>query len=68
MLMHAFNHRTKCGDPNGRVSGKTERAEGISNPTRRTTISTNKTPPKLPGSKPSTKEYTWRDLWLQLHI
>ena len=25
-------------------------------------------PPELPGSKPPTKEYTWRDPWLQLHM
>ena len=24
--------------------------------------------PDLPGTKPPTKEYTWRDPWLQLHI
>jgi hypothetical protein len=24
--------------------------------------------PKLPGTKPPTKEYTWRDPWLQLHM
>ena len=25
-------------------------------------------PPELPGAKPPTKEYTWRDPWLQPHI
>jgi hypothetical protein len=25
-------------------------------------------PPELPGTKPPTKEYTWRDPWLQLHM
>uniref|UniRef100_A0A0V1KH67 Uncharacterized protein n=1 Tax=Trichinella nativa TaxID=6335 RepID=A0A0V1KH67_9BILA len=25
-------------------------------------------PPELPGTKPPTKEYTWRDSWLQLHM
>jgi hypothetical protein len=25
-------------------------------------------PPELPGTEPQTKEYTWRDPWLQLHI
>ena len=25
-------------------------------------------PPELPGTKPSTKKYTWRDPWLQLHM
>jgi hypothetical protein len=24
--------------------------------------------PELPGTKPPTKEYTWWDLWLQLHM
>jgi hypothetical protein len=24
-------------------------------------------PPELPGTKPPTKVYTWRDPWLQLH-
>jgi hypothetical protein len=35
--------------------------EGLCNPIGRTTISTNQTPPppELPGTKPSTKEYTW---------
>ena len=25
-------------------------------------------PPELPGTKPSTKEYTWMDPWLQPHM
>jgi hypothetical protein len=25
-------------------------------------------PPELPGVKLPTKEYTWRDPWLQLHM
>ena len=25
-------------------------------------------PPELPGTKPPTKEYTWKDPWLQLHM
>jgi hypothetical protein len=25
-------------------------------------------PPELPGNKPPTKEYTWWDSWLQLHM
>jgi hypothetical protein len=25
-------------------------------------------PQELPGTKPSTKEYTWRDPWLHLHM
>jgi hypothetical protein len=46
------------------VREKTEGVEKVCNPIGRTTISTNQTPPELPGTKPSTKEYTW----LQLHM
>jgi hypothetical protein len=28
----------------------------------------NPPPPELPGTKPPTKEHTWRDPWLQLHM
>jgi hypothetical protein len=27
-----------------------------------------KDPPKLPGTMPQTKVYTWRDPWLYLHM
>jgi hypothetical protein len=50
---------------------RTEGVEGVCNPIGRTTISTNQTPlhvPELQGTKPPTKEYTWRDPWLQPHM
>jgi hypothetical protein len=25
-------------------------------------------PPRAPGTKPPTKEYTWREPWLQIHM
>ena len=33
-------------------------------------LTSNQTPlsPELPGTKPPTKEYTWRDPWLQPHM
>jgi hypothetical protein len=43
--------------------------KGFATPLRRSTISTNQPPlppPELPGTKPPTKGYTWRDPWLQL--
>jgi hypothetical protein len=53
MQMLADNHQTKHRDPNGGVRGRTEGAERVSNPTKRTTISINQSPPpKLPGTKP----------------
>jgi hypothetical protein len=38
------------------------------NPTAGTTIWANQYPPEFPGTKPPTKEYTWWDSWLQLHM
>ena len=53
------NRGTEHGVLNGGVREKTEEAKGVCNPIGRTTISTNQTPPELPGTKPPTKEYTW---------
>ena len=54
MQIFAANHQTEPWDPNGGVRERTKRAEGVCNPIRRTTISTNQTPPpthpKLPGT------------------
>jgi hypothetical protein len=47
------------GSPNGGVRERIEGAEGIFNPIRRQ---------ELPGSKPPTKEYTWRDPLLQPYM
>jgi hypothetical protein len=49
---------TDWSEPNGKIRAKTVGAEGICNLIGRTTISTNQTPPELPGTKPPTKEYT----------
>ena len=50
--------------PNRGVRERTEGVEGVYNLIVRTTISTNQTPPQLPETKSSTKEY----IWLQLHM
>jgi hypothetical protein len=50
---------------------KSEEAGRVCNPIGRTTLSTNQPPPQPPelsGTKPSTKEYTWRNPWLQSHM
>ena len=44
MRMLAGNHRTEHRDPNGGVSGSTQKAEWVCQPNGRTTISTNQTP------------------------
>jgi hypothetical protein len=69
--MLAANHYTEHGVPNGIPNGgvreRTEGTEWFCNLIGRTIISTNQTPhQELPGTKPPTKEYTWRDPWLQL--
>jgi hypothetical protein len=46
---------------------RTEGVEGISNLIVRAMISTNQKPPELSGTKPTTKEYTWRDPYLVGH-
>ena len=61
--MLAANYWTERGVPNRGVSEGTEGIEGVCNPIGRTTIPTNKTPlppppSELPGTKPSTKEYS----------
>jgi hypothetical protein len=63
------NHQTESEDPNGGVRGRSEGDEGDCNPIKRITISTNWTlPSEIPGTKPPTKEYMWRDPWFQLHM
>ena len=66
--MLAVYHVTEHWDPNGGIRGRTEGTKGVFNPIGRTTISTDQIIPELPETKPPTKEYTWRDTWLQLHI
>ena len=47
MLQHTDNNLTNHGDLNGGVRGRTEGAEGVWNPIRRTTITTSQTLPPL---------------------
>jgi hypothetical protein len=68
MQMLAGNHQTEHRDPNGGVRRRNEDAEGVCNPIGRKLISTNQTSPELPGTKQPTKDYTWKDPWLQLHM
>jgi len=53
--MLTANHWTEHGDPCLGSRGMTEGAEVDCNPTGRTTVSTNHTPPELPGTKPEPK-------------
>jgi hypothetical protein len=51
-------------DPNRRVRGRKEGAEGDCNLLGGTTALTNQNPKELPGTKPPTKKYKW----LLLHM
>jgi hypothetical protein len=62
--MLTVNHWTEHGVPNREVRERTEGVEGVCSSIGRTTISTNQTLPELPGTKPSTKEYTWLQLYM----
>jgi len=76
MRILTSNHWTEHRDPSGRTRGRTEGAEGDYNPIGRTTILANQILPitlththlELPGTKPPTKKYTWRDPRIQLPI
>jgi hypothetical protein len=66
--MLATNHQTEHRNPNGGVRGRTEGAEGVCNYIYRKNNNINQPdPPEFPGTKPPTKEHTWRNPWLQLH-
>ena len=53
--------------PNRGVRERTEGVEGFLTPQEEQQYETTSTP-ELPGTKPTTKEYTWRDPLLQLHM
>jgi hypothetical protein len=59
MRMLAANCWTKNRDPVGGIRKRTKEAEGVCNPIGRTTNQPD--PLEVPGTKPPTKEYTWRD-------
>jgi hypothetical protein len=63
MWMLTANYWTEHGVSSVGVIERTGGAEGFCNPIGSTTISTMQTipPSELPGAKPPTKEYTWRD-------
>jgi hypothetical protein len=66
--MLTAKHWTEPRNPNGGVRERTEGAEEVFNPIGRTTISINQTLPVVLETKPPTKEYKWRDPWLQLYM
>jgi hypothetical protein len=68
MQMLIANDWTEYRNPNGGVRRRTEGDEGVSNHIGRTIISTSHIPPELSRTKPPTKEYIKRYLWLQLDI
>jgi hypothetical protein len=66
--MLSANHLTEHRIPNGRTRERIQGAEGVYSPIEGTTIWTNQYRLELPGTKPPTKEYTWRDPRLKRHM
>jgi hypothetical protein len=60
MQILTANHQTEPGDPNGRARGSPEGVKCYCNPIQRTILTNDHK--ELPGTKPPTKEYTWREL------
>ena len=65
--MLAAKHWTEYWVSNGGRRERTERDEGFATHRKKSSI---KQPdlPELPGTKPPTKEHTWKDPWLQPHM
>jgi hypothetical protein len=57
MQMYIAKHWNEYKDPNGEIRARTLGTEGVCNFIGRATISTSRTSPKLPGTKPPMKEY-----------
>jgi hypothetical protein len=65
--MLATNHWSEHRVPDREVRERIKGAEGFATHRKRNNINQPE-PPELPGTKPPTKEYTWRDPWLQPHM
>jgi hypothetical protein len=65
MQVFTANHQTEPRDPNERTREKTKRAKGCWNPIVRTLEQDHS---ELPETKPPTKEYTWKEPWLQIYM
>ena len=67
--MLTANHWIEHGVPNGGVRERTEGADAVCNSHRKNNNINHPDPsPKLPDTKPLTKEYTRKDPWLQPHM
>jgi hypothetical protein len=64
--MLTANLWTEHGVPNRGVREKLKELKGFA--THRKNNINQPVFPELSGSKPQTKEYTWRDPWLQQHV
>jgi hypothetical protein len=64
--MLAANHWNDHGFPVEELDKRMKELKGFATHRKNNNIKQPNTP-KLPGTKPPTKEYTWRDLGLQLY-
>jgi hypothetical protein len=69
MWMLTANLWIKQGDPMEELEKGLKELMGFAIHRKNNNINQqNPPPPELPGTKPPTKEHTWRDPWLQLHM
>jgi hypothetical protein len=66
--MLSANHWTEHRVPNGGVKVLEKMNNGFATNRKNNNNNQLDTPPELPGIKPPTKDYTWRNPWLQLHM
>ena len=64
--MLAVNHWTECRVPVEELGEGLKELKGFAAPQEEQQFQPDLS--ELPGTKPPTKEYTWRDPWLQLHM
>jgi hypothetical protein len=66
--MLAAKHWTDLGVPSGGVREGLKELKGFATQKKNNINQPAPTPLELPEAKPPTKEYTWRDRCLQLHM
>ena len=65
MWMHAPTIRLSMGTAMENLGKEVKKLKGFTSPKEEQHYQPPR-PPELPGTKPPTKEYTWRGPWLQL--
>jgi hypothetical protein len=68
MQMHTANNQTEHGNPMEKLGEGLTKLKGFGPHMKNNNINQSEPTPRAPRTKPPTKEYTWRDPWLQMHM